>query len=472
MKAVQLKQVSFAYNKFDDKVLNNVNFFINYGEITLLSGVSGQGKSTLISIISGIIPNITNGMLTGEVLIDGKSIIGQRLATICKKVGIVTQNPDNQIIHNIVEDEIAFGCENFAIEPSKILDRIENVCAIVELDKTAKTRSLSGGQKQRLITASTLATGQKILILDEPLANLDFKSAKLLMETLELLAKAGYAILVVEHRLDIVLPFANCVWDIKNGSVNKVENKLDYLQSQTKGIDYNCNFKSISNIILRLQNVSYKVKNKQILDEINFDIYNGERILLLGENGCGKTTLLRLIVKLIKPSKGVIERIVNEQNLKKIDRNWFKTIGIVYQNPNYQLFMQTVEKEIEYGAINKEYANYIIDIFGLEHLRKRHPQSLSEGQKRKVSIASVLAGKPKVLLLDEPTVGQDYDSLCDLVNILGDLHNQTGNTMITITHDKRCAEALCDRAILIENGKIKEEGDKQFVRKYFMNLQI
>ncbi|MDE7076909.1 MAG: energy-coupling factor ABC transporter ATP-binding protein, partial [Clostridia bacterium] len=177
MKAIELKGVSFSYDGFSDKVLDNVDFSVEYGEVALLSGLSGEGKSTLLSIVSGIIPNIVSGKITGEVLVDGQSTAGQKLSVVCRKVGVVLQNADSQIIHKIVEDEIAFGCENFAIPTDKIGGQIDRVCAIMGLDKSMQTRTLSGGQKQRLITASTLATGQKILILDEPLANLDIAGA-------------------------------------------------------------------------------------------------------------------------------------------------------------------------------------------------------------------------------------------------------------------------------------------------------
>ena len=195
--------------------------------------------------------------------------------------------------------------------------------------------------------------------------------------------------------------------------------------------------------------------------------------MLLGENGSGKTTILRLLSRLNKPTGGNIQQMINPKLKNNYHgKKWFKDIGIVYQNPNYQLFMQTVEKEVAFNALSREYANEIIKMFGLEHIKNRHPQSLSEGQKRRVSIAAVVAGAPKVLFLDEPTVGQDYNGLCELVSILNELHNKSGNTMITITHDMRCAEALCDRAILIENGVIKNQGDKSFVKKYFSDKII
>lgn len=472
MRAIELKNVSFNYSGFSDKILSNVDFHIEYGEVALLSGLSGEGKSTLISIASGIIPNIVMGDILGEVLVNGESIIGQRLSQVCRKVGVVLQNADSQIIHKMVEDEIAFGCENFAFPSDKIREQIDRVCMIMDIDKGLQTRTLSGGQKQRLITASALATGQNILILDEPLANLDVESAELLMDTLRILAKAGYAVLVVEHRLDKVLPYVDSVWNIRAGEVTKVENKIEYLRSQAIKIEDDTVRHLKGKTILKAKNLAFSVKGKEILKDINFDIYDGERVLLLGENGSGKTTLLRLISRLYRPTAGNIEQLINlKYSAKYRGKKWFKDIGIVYQNPNYQLFMPTVEKEIAFNSVSQEYAEEIISLFELEHLRNRHPQSLSEGQKRRVSIASVAVSKPKVLLLDEPTVGQDYTGLCKLVEILDMLHDKTKNTMITVTHDMRCAEALCDRAILISDGIVKEDGGKELAHKYFFERE-
>ena len=172
MKAIELKKVSFSYDG-KSKILENVDYSVDFGEVCLLSGHSGEGKSTLMYIISGIIPNVNYGQLSGEVLINGESIKGKKLGDICRKVGVVLQNADEQIVQKIVEDEVAFACENLAFSPEKIQKQIDIVCNLLKLDKKAKCRTLSGGQKQRLITASTLAMGQKIIILDEPLANLD-----------------------------------------------------------------------------------------------------------------------------------------------------------------------------------------------------------------------------------------------------------------------------------------------------------
>ena len=468
MNAIELKKVNFSYDG-KSKILENTDFTAEYGEVTLLSGHSGEGKSTLMYIVSGIIPNVNYGELSGEVTIAGEDIKGKKLGYVCRKVGVVLQNADEQIIQKVIEDEIAFGCENLAFPPEKIQKQIDIVCNLLKLDKSWKCRTLSGGQKQRLITASTLAMGQKIIILDEPLANLDKDGAAMLMGTLRSLAQAGYCVVVIEHRLNMVLPFVDTVWHIGDRTVKRIEDKAAYLQAQTAKIGDSCKPFEVGAPLFTLKSVKFSVKDRGILKDISLEIPKGGRTVFLGENGCGKTTLLRLIARLYKPTGGSITQYIDEKfgQKPKGGRTWYKKVGVVYQNPDYQLFMPTVRQEIAFGAKSESYAAEIAGLFGVKHLWERHPQSLSEGQKRRVSIAAVAACEPEVLLLDEPTVGQDYEGLCAMVGILNRLHEETGNTMITITHDVRCAEALCDRAFLIEGGVVKARGGKELVSEYF-----
>lgn len=460
-RAVEFKNISFSYGENCDFVLKNSDFFLEYGEISLLAGFSGSGKSTVLSILTGIIPNLTGGNLKGSVFVDGQDISGKKINSICKKVALVMQNAEVQIIHDTVEDEIAFGMENFAFEKHKMEEQIEKSCKMLNLERQWQTRTLSGGQKQRLITASALSTEQKIILLDEPLANLDTDGTLLLMQTLKTLSRKGYAVLIVEHRLDELMEYVDLVWNISGKKLVKINDKEKFLSEQTVFIKDICkkNTENVSaEILFSLKNVKYSVNGREILKDISFDIKKGERVSLCGQNGCGKTTLLRLIARLADCSGGQImqnldKKLGQKQKMpSRIKNKWFKKVGVVYQNPNYQLFMPTVLEEIEFACFSKEYAKKIIRLFALEPILGRHPQSLSEGQKRRVSIAAVLACRPEVLILDEPTVGQDYEGLCSLTDILNKIHEETKNTMILVTHDKRCLNALCDHKIFIENG--------------------
>ena len=185
------------------------------------------------------------------------------------------------------------------------------------------------------------------------------------------------------------------------------------------------------------------------MKDITLDIKKGERVLLLGENGSGKTTLLRLIAKLNKPTKGEIKSAIKEKGKK-----WYQKVGVVYQNPDYMLFMPTVQEEVAYNAISPEYAEEILKMFRIEHLRERHPQSLSEGQKRRTGVAAVCASDPKILFLDEPTVGQDYENLKLMVNSIKTLQKESGFAVVTVTHDIRCKDALSDRKITMKQGQL------------------
>lgn len=460
--AIRLKEVSFKYDGAKENVLENINLTVEYGETVLLSGVSGEGKSTLLSIINGVIPFVNSGEFSGSVEIDGKDVTKLKISERSKLIGTVLQNADEQIIYDLVNEEIAFGCENLNITSEEIDRRIERFTTLMQIEKNAKTKTLSGGQKQRLITASTLAMEQKIIILDEPLANLDTHTAHILLKALRNLANSGYAVLIVEHRLDVVKNYID--------KVMRIENKQ--LFTSTDINDLNSGIKTIPHadgslpgeVLIKGEKLFFAAGNRNIIDGLDIEIRASERIVLLGENGCGKTTLMRMLARLNKPNDGALSQTITKS--KKVNSKWFSKVGYVYQNPTYQLFMPTLLSEISFKAKSEEMARKMINAFGLSGLEQRHPQSLSEGQKRRASIAAVCASEPTVLFLDEPTVGQDYKNLCKTVETVNKINKNLGTAIVTVTHDKRCAGALADRVLIMENGKISRQGDYHLANEF------
>ena len=460
--AIRLKEVSFKYDGAKENVLENINLTVEYGETVLLSGVSGEGKSTLLSIINGVIPFVNSGEFSGSVEIDGNDVTKLKISERSKLIGTVLQNADEQIIYDLVNEEIAFGCENLNIASEEIDRRIERFTTLMQIEKNAKTKTLSGGQKQRLITASTLAMEQKIIILDEPLANLDTHTAHILLKALRNLANSGYAVLIVEHRLDVVKNYID--------KVMRIENKQ--LFTSTDINDLNSGIKTIPHadgslpgeVLIKGEKLFFAAGDRNIIDGLDIEIRAGERIVLLGENGCGKTTLMRMLARLNKPNDGALSQTITKS--KKANSKWFSKVGYVYQNPVYQLFMPTLLSEISFKAKSEEMAREMINAFGLSGLEQRHPQSLSEGQKRRASIAAVCASEPTVLFLDEPTVGQDYKNLCKTVETVNKINKNLGTAIVTVTHDKRCAGALADRVLIMENGKISRQGDYRLADEF------
>lgn len=460
--AIRLKEVSFKYDGAKENVLENINLTVEYGETVLLSGVSGEGKSTLLSIINGVIPFVNSGEFSGSVEIDGKDVTKLKISERSKLIGTVLQNADEQIIYDLVNEEIAFGCENLNIASEEIDRRIERFTTLMQIEKNAKTKTLSGGQKQHLITASTLAMEQKIIILDEPLANLDTHTAHILLKALRNLANSGYAVLIVEHRLDVVKNYID--------KVMRIENKQ--LFTSTDINDLNSGIKTIPHadgslpgeVLIKGEKLFFAAGDRNIIDGLDIEIRAGERIVLLGENGCGKTTLMRMLARLNKPNDGALSQTITKS--KKANSKWFSKVGYVYQNPTYQLFMPTLLSEISFKAKSEEMAREMINAFGLSGLEQRHPQSLSEGQKRRASIAAVCASEPTVLFLDEPTVGQDYKNLCKTVETVNKINKNLGTAIVTVTHDKRCAGALADRVLIMENGKISRQGDYRLADEF------
>jgi len=451
--AIELSNITFSYDGETD-VLKGLDFQLPFGQFAVLQGISGTGKTTLLSVINGVIPHIVPGKMTGTVYLSGEDATGYSVGKRSKFIGSVLQNAEDQIVHDRVEDEVAFGCENMGMPTEEIEKRVAEALQKTNLNPDRSTRKLSGGQKQRLITATTFAMGQKTIVLDEPLANLDRESAVRLLRTLKEMTREGYAVLLVEHRLDLVLLYADVVYTLSCGKLSAETQPQRLLTESSEIIPYDNDSITGGKKLISLSEVYYSAGHVDVIRGVTMDVRESERVTVLGPNGCGKTTLLKLLARLIYTSAGGYEQHLIESRRVHAMPEWFRKAGYVYQNPSYQLFMPTLRQEIERGAASKERAARMIELFGLSGLEERHPQSLSEGQKRRADVAAVCATDPKVLFLDEPTVGQDYDNLKRMLDSIRTLQKESGCAVVTVTHDVRCKQALSDRQIIMKQGRI------------------
>lgn len=460
--AIEVKNLSLSYdisaNKPDEKrawIFKNLNFQIKAGEFILLTGFSGCGKSSLINMINGVIPGLKKAYTKGDIYIHGNNITDTAVRKRTRWIGSVFQNPREQIIFDEVSDEIIFPMENLGFTPRKMGDNLKKLLKMIGLAGNAKTATLSGGEKQKLMTACTLGMGQKILILDEPLANMDTQSSEELLQLLKRLTiEESYTVVITEHRQEMVLPYADKVFASNKSSAENVLMEIEiwedvnaYSQSILfAAIDRPKRFatsnKNEREILFSVKGMDFQIGERVLFENFTWEIKRGEEWVVLGENGSGKTTLFKLLHDFSKPTAGRITSIYSKKEKRK-------KIGYVLQNPDYQLFMPKVKDELCLNAKNNDFVDELVKLFCLEDMLERHPLSLSEGQKRKLGFACIIAKEPEVLFLDEPTVGLDNDCVEQLLDALELLRKRSKKelTVISISHDKRVIPYLGNQQI-------------------------
>lgn len=499
---IEFKDFSWKYKASRDLVLKSINLKIFQGEFIGIMGSTGAGKSTLCYCINGLIPLRTQGWIKGTVNVLSKNTRTAKMTELGQRIGLIFQDPETQFVMMTVEDEIALGLETLGLDREEIKNRIHWALKLVDLSgfEQKSPEELSGGQKQRVAIASIMAMRPEILILDEPTSDLDPQGKNEVFEILEKIRKEfNLTIILVSHKTKKILQFCNRVLLLDDGEIKfdgESSQLLEHEELLMKlGIYIPINMSQIGNSaslklseqinsvntitleresLIEVSHLSFTYPNNtQALKDINLEIYNGEFIAIIGRNGSGKTTLIKHFNGLLKPQQGEVllsGMPVTQYSITEIA----KTIGYCYQNPDHQLFKNTIREEIEFGLKNlkfpdEEILNRYIEIIDLLDLKKfeeiyESTFYLSKGIRQRLALASVLVLKPAVLIIDEPTTGQDYRMIEEFMKILQDLHEKN-HTIIIITHDPRVIAYYSKAVVILDDGRlIKKLPTQEFLK--------
>lgn len=471
---IEIKNLSFTYsNEISTETaasLNNLNLTIPSGQVVVLCGESGCGKTTVTRLINGLIPRYYEGTITGNVFINGKDISKLQLYEISKNVGSVFQNPRSQFFNVDTTSEITFCLENFGMPENDIKERLNSVTKQFNMDSLLNKNifNLSGGQKQKIACASVSMLSPDIYVLDEPSSNLDIDSVLELRNIIKTWKSEGHTIIISEHRLYYLKDIADRYVYMHNGRIEKdfPANEFEKISSSERtklglrtldtislkeAIDYISDNKLNKASQITLHNFNFAYKKETEILHIKEAIIPAHRITaIVGNNGAGKSTFARCLCGLEKKCG---EIIFNGKKLNAANR--LNISYMVMQDVNHQLFTDSVEEEIRISIANEdeEKINKILYDLDLYNEKESHPMSLSGGQKQRVAIACALASEKDIIIFDEPTSGLDYKHMLQVSEILKRLQ-QAGKSIYVITHDMELIMDCCTDVICIENGDI------------------
>ena len=426
----------FSYPFSTSKVSITGEISINQGDVVLITGASGAGKSTLLYALKGVFPDIIKGNLLGMLKFKGKPI-GELSGLERLKIGIVFQNPNHQIINRLVIDELAFGLENLGLNPEQIITKINQISEEYQLSHLLNRElvSLSLGEKQRIILLSIILTEPEVLLLDEPTAFLDREAASLFMQ---LVKQVSYnkTIIIIEHNLDYVQSIINRVFNVDEFGVIQEVPLSQFIAIEYKQIQQPISVKN-SATVLRVSNLSFGYNLAQLLfKNLNFSLNEGECLGIVGSSGIGKSTLLRLLAGLETNYNGSIT--VYNQDIRTVTRKWlYSELGLLLQNSENHFLYTSVAKELNNDTS-------IIELFGLTQVKNHNPFTLSEGQKRRLSLAILFSKRCKIYLLDEPSFGQDIVNKSKLIELIRTMQ-QSGASFIIVSHDEQFVNSLCNQ---------------------------
>lgn len=475
---IRLNNFSLWYeNKEQSPVLNNLTFSIYSNQITLLMGTSGSGKSSLALCLNGIYPEAVEGISSGDIYFEGNHIKQYAKGELSQYIGIVFHDPESQFCMLTVEDELAFTLENRKVPSKEMPDRIQKILRLMKMENYTKRElhELSGGEKQKIALAAVLLLEPKLIILDEPIANLDpISSIEFINLVHQIKQKTNTSFFIIDHQSDDWLPIMDRLLVLgKKGSLianGKPDEIFQEMIMEQEGIflpkEYQEPYpfdkrliKQKQRIIYSLEHVSFSYKGMGVLHDINLELFQGEMVAIVGQNGAGKSTLLQLMSGLLIPDSG--EVTFYDKPLGAWKENELRSkMGFVFQNPEHQFITDTVYDEIAFSmrlnGISDELINYnvlkLLDQFNLTHLQHANPFSLSGGQKRRLSVATMLDEIPALVLLDEPTFGQDAHNTREMIaNLLKLL--ESGTSIVMITHDMDLAD-YADRILVLDQQRV------------------
>lgn len=526
--AIEVKGFSWKYALSQDWVLKDINLTVHKGEFLGIVGPSGSGKTTLCLSLTGLIPNLARGTINGSIYVDGLDTQKSRLHELIRKVGVVFQDPESQFVTMSVEDEIAFPLENFGYPVQDMIHRISNAMELTRLTglKEKYPHELSGGQKQRVAIASFLALRPEILILDEPTSDLDPVGKSEVFSVLADLKKhENITLVVVEHNTEEMCKYADRVVLLNSGRIDRVGKPEEFFSAvddlkgagvyppQVTELAYtlmekihasqplpitieNADFfrkitmptittpldngsepkpQTYEQVVL-IENLKHTYPDgTQALRGIDLVFNRSEYVALIGQNASGKTTLVKHLVGLLRPTEGDVE-VFGVNTRKTSVAELAKRVGFVYQNPDHQLFCKTAFEECAYGLVNqgqkedeiRDRVDRVLRIVGLEGFENTETFLLGKGQRTRLAVAATLVMEPELIIVDEPTTGQDMRQAESIMGLLDQL-NRDGKTILIITHNMRLVAEHAKRAVVMLNGKIVADAP---VREVFRQTKL
>lgn len=441
-----LEQFIYQYPTGTTNAIDIADLRIDEG-LTLVTGASGSGKSSLLRVFNGLVPHFHGGTVGGWAEVLGHNVITTATRVLAAHVGFVFQDPELQSVYPTVDRDVAFGLENIAMPPATMTQRVGEAldqAGIAHL-RCRAVATLSGGERQRLALAGVLAMRPRMLVLDEPLSQLDEEGARSVVSILGTLSRAGTTVVVAEHRLDLLGSLDGRTIAVDGGRVAEGAAACRRRLGDDVPVIPNAERSTAATVAWQLGDVATGPARLPIVEGVSLAGHSGEVIALVGPNGGGKTTLLRTIAGLLRPIAGRVDRAPGR-------------VAFLPQNPMALLYRATVAAEVAWtvrGDAPSNDATLLIDELGLAHLTARDPRDLSTGERQRAAIAAVLAGAPRIALLDEPTRGMDDAARNALYRAVGRMR-AAGGSIVIATHDKNLVAALADRTIAVGAGSARE----------------